>query len=201
VPLLGPVNLQGFTEEEWRAYRGALVRFAQLYATRIPAGQTPPDFRRALVDLVALLWERPSSVEAQFFGRHAIGLSPTADADRQLARPYTWSDLSRLCTRFRLPGFAPHWWHEGALALTPSFLLRVSMAKLWQLREIARALHAAGWWRIGFRRFTALLAQSARRIWWAVKPLAEDGYPHMEFAKRSHSASRKVAGQPQEASR
>jgi hypothetical protein len=201
VPVLGPRNLQGFSEEEWVAYRRALVRFAQLHASEIPDGRTPPDLRRALVDLTALLWERPTRGEAELLGRHTFGLSPTADADRQLARPYRTGDLGRLICRFRLPGYAPHWWHEGALALTPSAALRVAMAALWQLREMLRALHAARWLRIGCHGFSSLLRESARRVWRAARVVEDHDCPQFDFAKRTQGAAGHVPAGLQESSR
>jgi hypothetical protein len=171
-PVLAPVELQGFTLGEWTTCRKALMRFAELYAGQIAPERLTPDLRVALVGLISLFWERPSMGEAAFLGGHKIGLSPVSGREEALARSYAFRDVVRLALRFRLPGYPPYWWHEGAQALTPAGP-RAFMAVLWETRELVRRLLVASKEAIRFRSVPRLVLCSLKKLRWQLLPLAE----------------------------
>jgi len=161
-PKLAAVDWQGFTPEDWRIYRRALLGYAELYARQLRANEESTDLRTALNELLVLFWEQPSMEEAHFFAGHTIGLSPTRANTKTLAQPYGWDDALRLAGRWRLPGHPPFWWHEGAQALSGP-VIRKSMGLMWELRELIRAIrdHRAG---LDAKRLAQLLTQSARKL-------------------------------------
>lgn len=171
-PVLAPIDLQGFSPQEWSAFRNALLRFAELYAREIAPERSTPDLRVAFVGLVSSVWERPSMGEAAFLGRHKIGLSPVMGREEALARSYVFRDVVRLACRFRLPGYPPYWWHEGAQALTPAGP-RAFMALLWEGRELVRRLLVASRAQVGFRSVPLLVLCSLKKLRWQLRPLAE----------------------------
>jgi len=171
-PDLAPADLQGFTTEEWTALRKALNRYAELYAGRLDLNQLGPDLRATLVDLVSMIWEQPSTGEAAFLARHRIGLSPVNSVEKVLARSYRYRDVVRLALRFRLPGYPPYWWHEGAQALT-ALVPRAIMAALWETRELLRRLLAAYKTGIGFRSVPELVQRLLRKVQWQLVPLSD----------------------------
>jgi FMN phosphatase YigB (HAD superfamily) len=168
IPVLAPANLQGFTCEQWRVFRQALIRFAESYAAHLKPEQTPADLRQTLVDAIALLWECPSRGEAVLLGAHTIALSPSKEGDCKLAGAYTVRDVFRLVFRFRLPGYPPHWWHQGSQVLSTPFK-RILMGVIWQSFQFARALHDARRTGLDLRGFRRLCIASGRRLWWAVQ--------------------------------
>jgi hypothetical protein len=141
-PQLAATDLQGFRPQEWEIFRQALLRFAETYAVSANACKDSADLRKALVEPLTILWDRPSVGEADLLGRHTIGLSPARSSDHLLARRYNLLDALQLTFRLRLPGYSPCWWHEGALAQTP-LPLRIWMAALWQARDLVRWLRDA----------------------------------------------------------
>jgi hypothetical protein len=171
-PDLAAADLQGFTTEEWAALRKALTRYAELYAERADPNQLGPDLRATLVDLVSMIWEQPSTGEAAFLARHRIGLSPLNSVEKVLARSYRYRDVVCLALRFRLPGYPPHWWHEGAQALTAP-VPRAIMAALWEIRELLRRLLAAYKTGIGFRSVPELVWRLLRKVRWQLMPLSD----------------------------
>ena len=171
-PVLTPVHLQGFTLREWTTCRKALMRFAELYAGEIAPEGLIPDLREAFVGLISLFWERPSTGEAAFLGRHKIGLSPVNGREEVLARSYAFRDVVRLALRFRLPGYPPYWWHEGAQALTPAGP-RAFMAVLWEIRELVRRLLIASKEAIRFGSVPRLVWHSLRKLRWQLVPLTD----------------------------
>jgi len=192
VPVLAPADLQGFTPTEWETFRRGLLVFAQLYADAETTPETPADVRKALIEPLTLLWERPSVGEAALFGRHTIGLSPSRPGDGPIARPYRLSDALALTLRLKLPGYPPYWWHEGALAQT-KLPLRLWMAGLWQAREFARSLRHAKKSGFNTRRWLQLFATHARSLAWAIRVPAEDGDWNL---KEGHTDTRVALNQP-----
>ena len=140
--VLAATDLQGFRPQEWEIFRQALLRFAKTYAASSGAGEDSADLRSALVGPLAILWERPTVGEADLLGRHTIELSAARSSGHRLARRYYLLDALRLAFRLRLPGYAPCWWHEGALAQTP-FPLRIWMGSAWQARGFVQWLRHA----------------------------------------------------------
>lgn len=190
-PVFAPIDLQGFTPEEWTIFRKALMRFAELYSRDIAPGRPMPDLRAALIGLISSLWERPSTGEAAFLGRHRIGMSPIRAGEEVLARSYALRDVVRLALRFRLPGYPPYWWHEGAQSLTTTGL-RSIVALLWETRELLRRFLAASKTGLRFRSVPGLVLCTLKRLRWQLLPLVEaptwlaDALPLRET--RSHQA-------------
>jgi FMN phosphatase YigB (HAD superfamily) len=179
VPELAQTELQGFTVEEWEVFRNSLVRFAELYAEQGNPQQAVPDLRSVLVGCVSLLWEHPSTGEAELLGRHTIGLSPVKLAEKALARAYGYVDILRLVFRLRLPGYPPYWWHEGAQAISP-FGPRVSMAVLWETRELVRKLAALSNGGIRMRSLAQAGVHFLRKLKWQLLPLSDKSGPVTE---------------------
>ena len=177
VPELAPTDLQGFRREEWAVFRNSLVRFAELYAEQLAPQRAVPDLRSELVSCVSLLWERPSAGEAEFLGRHTVGLSPVQPGEKVLARAYGYRDALRLIFQLRLPGYPPYWWHEGAQAASPVGP-RAVIAMLWESRELVRKLAAL---RNGDGIRILSLAQVGahflKKLKWQMLPLSEASFP------------------------
>jgi FMN phosphatase YigB (HAD superfamily) len=202
-PLMAATDLQGFRPQEWEIFREALLRFAQTYAVSHDTRNDSADLRKALVEPLTLLWERPSLGEADLLGRHTIGLSPARSSDHLLARRYNLHDAVRLTFRLRLPGYAPCWWHEGALAQTP-LPFRLWMAALWQARNFARWLRDANGsqlrpgslarlCRSQARKFSHVFRVPADTVVWQLKQNQTQPVPHLA---RSAPAGPRVSVSP-----
>jgi hypothetical protein len=178
IPVLAAVDMQGFKLEEWRGFRTALMRFAVVYAEQYLSGSPQADLRRTLVELTEMLWESPTAGEAELLARHTIGLSPNRSAGLRLARSYRVSDLLRLVFRFKLPGYPPFWWHEGALALTQPGL-RFVMGVLWQLRELARDLRRGIIEPGNIRSMLNAIRASAKKVFRQMVPPRDACFPRL----------------------
>jgi FMN phosphatase YigB (HAD superfamily) len=172
VPELAQTDLQGFTVEEWEVFRNSLVRFAELYAEQRTPQQAVSDLRSALVAGVSLLWEHPSTGEAELLGRHTIGLSPVKHGEKVLARAYGYRDVLRLMFQLHLPGYPPYWWHEGALAASP-LGPRAVMAMFWEGRELVRKLAALSNGGIRMRSLAQAGPRFLKKLKWQLLPLSD----------------------------
>jgi len=108
----------GMPEGAFRSFRSGILSFARESLAIAKAAATPIGDCSALTELLKRFWLFPTEAEARFVAHADVGLSPNADQDRIMLRPYRAADLARLLATSRLPGFEPHWWHRGALAIT-----------------------------------------------------------------------------------
>jgi FMN phosphatase YigB (HAD superfamily) len=132
-------RFSGIPESTFRAFRLGVVLFSEEWVAGSERRNAPPGTREALIQVCQALWDFPSGAEANFVGSVHVGLSPAEDNDRQLCRPYQWSDFTRLLTTTYLPGFEPHWWHNGSLALSPPSL-RAAMFSMQSAVQTAKQL-------------------------------------------------------------
>jgi FMN phosphatase YigB (HAD superfamily) len=178
VPTLAPVDLQGFTQEQWMIFRSALIRFAELYSAQIRHGRASVDLRDVLLGGVILLWERPSYGDAALMGAHTISLSPTKNGVKKLARPYKVVDVLRLAFRLRLPDYPPFWWHQGAQTLSGP-VTRCFMGILWQSFRCVRAVRSAGPGVFQPRSMRRLFLSVAKHLVWELQVRKDSAYlPH-----------------------
>ena len=118
VPVHSSTRFSGLSEESFTRFRQAMIYFANGIDPNEPWQTIPFGLRERLLEPLGDLWEFPSASDARFISSSNIALSPDQDNDRRILRPYRWKDLITLMCKGRLPGFAPHWWHHGALAVT-----------------------------------------------------------------------------------
>lgn len=118
-PIESPSKFGGLPESAFRAFRSGITNFARQSHSLVGAHPEPVGERDALVEICRKFWEYPIAAEAHFIRGIEVGMAPNADNDRSLVRPYRTADFVRLLTTTHLPGFEPHWWHRGCLAMTP----------------------------------------------------------------------------------
>jgi hypothetical protein len=138
-PIESSSKYGGLPENLFQAFRSGITSFARQWHSLAGAQPEPVGERGALVEVCRQLWEYPTSAEASFIRGVEVGMAPNSDSDRSLVRPYRTADFLRLLMTSHLPGFEPHWWHRGCLAMTP-MPLAVVMASTHGLLESLRAM-------------------------------------------------------------
>lgn len=126
-PVESASKFGGLPESVFQAFRSGLIGFAREWRSLAGASRGAVGEHSALVEVCRQFWEYPTSAEASFIRGIEVGMAPNTDSDRSLVRPYRTADLVRLLSTGHLPGFEPHWWHRGCLAMT-SLPLAVAMA-------------------------------------------------------------------------
>lgn len=126
-PIESASKFCGLPEKVFQAFRSGVIGFAREWRFLAGASREAVGEQSALVEVCRQFWEYPTSAEASFIRGIEVGMAPNADSDRSLVRPYRADDLVRLLSTGHLPGFEPHWWHRGCLAMT-SLPLAVAMA-------------------------------------------------------------------------
>jgi FMN phosphatase YigB (HAD superfamily) len=118
LPVESARKFGGMPERVFRAFRSGVCGFAQEWVALADSAREVIGDRSSLIEVLRQFWLFPNAAEARFVQGVDVGMSPTEDSDRTLLRSYRLGDLTRLVLTTHLPGFEPHWWHRGALALT-----------------------------------------------------------------------------------
>jgi FMN phosphatase YigB (HAD superfamily) len=118
VPIESARKFGGMPEQVFRSFRSGVCSFAREWVELAGDSGDVIGDQSSLIEILQQFWLFPNAAEARFVQGVDVGMSLTADSDRTLVRSYRPGDLMRLVLTTHLPGFEPHWWHRGALALT-----------------------------------------------------------------------------------